>query len=42
VVGDPGELNQTLFCYGLEFLTSRGFLTVHTLFFMRRVCQLEE
>jgi hypothetical protein len=37
-----GELNQTLFCHCLDFLASRGVLTVHTPFFMRWVCQLEE
>jgi seryl-tRNA synthetase len=41
------KLNQALFCYGLDFLQARGFLAVHTPFFMRRtvmqrVCQLED
>jgi seryl-tRNA synthetase len=41
------RLNQALFRYGLDFLESRGFQTLHTPFFMRRnvmerVCQLED
>ena len=41
------RLNQALFRYGLDFLTSRGYETIHTPFFMRRdimgrVCQLED
>ena len=41
------RLNQALFRYGLDFLESRKFQTIHTPFFMRsdvmgRVCQLED
>ncbi|KAH0786514.1 seryl-tRNA synthetase family protein [Histomonas meleagridis] len=45
--GSALRLNQALFRYGIDFLTSRGFTSIHTPFFMRRdimgrVCQLED
>ena len=41
------KLNQALFRYGLDFLMSRGYKSLHTPFFMKsevmgRVCQLED
>ena len=41
------RLNQALYRYGLDFLQSRGFQSMHTPFFMRRnimksLCQLED